>query len=50
MWEPQALFSNYIQRQPVIFHGMDALRGLYSIPANRIAVIHGRGMTDTAGV
>ena len=48
MWEPQALFSNYIQRQPVIFHGMDALRGLYSIPANRIAVIHGRGLTDTA--
>lgn len=46
MWEPQGLFADFILNQPVIFNGEGAIRGLYGFPAQRIAVIHGRGLTE----
>lgn len=43
MWEPQGIFAKYMQNQPVIFQGEEALLGLNNFPGSRIAVISGSG-------
>ncbi|MDE6025347.1 MAG: iron-containing alcohol dehydrogenase [Lachnospiraceae bacterium] len=48
MWNPQGIYTNFILKQPVIFHGEEAFRGLFDFPGNRIAVIYGNGMSDNA--
>ncbi len=49
MWNPQGIYTNFILKQPTIFHGENAVLGLFNFPGNRIAVLYGSGMTEDAG-
>lgn len=49
MWNPQGIYTNFILKQPTIFHGENAVLGLFNFPGNRIAVLYGSGMTGDAG-
>lgn len=46
MWQPQALYNQYMLRFPVMLSGEEAVRGLYNYPCSRIAVIHGKNFND----
>lgn len=49
MWNPQGIYTNFILKQPTIFHGENAVLGLFNFPGSRIAVLYGSGMTGDAG-
>ena len=46
MWEPQGMYSKFILQQPVILFGGNAIMGLKSYPASRVAVIHGSSLNE----
>jgi alcohol dehydrogenase class IV len=46
MWEPQGMYSKFILQQPVILFGENAIMGLKSYPASRVAVIHGSSLNE----
>ena len=46
MWEPQGMYSKFILQQPVILFGENAIMGLKSYPASRVAVIHGSSLKE----
>jgi alcohol dehydrogenase len=46
MWEPQGMYSNFILQQPVILFGKNAIMGLKTYPASRVAVIHGSSLNE----
>lgn len=46
MWEPQGMYSKFLLRQPVILFGEDAIMGLKSYPASRVAIIHGSSLNE----
>lgn len=46
MWEPQGLYSKFILKQPTLLFGSNAIRGLRNYPCSRIAVVHGKGLSD----
>lgn len=49
MWNLQGIYTNFILKQPTIFHGENAVLGLFNFPGSRIAVLYGSGMTGDAG-
>ena len=46
MWEPQGMYSKFLLQQPVILFGENAIMGLKSYPASRVAVIHGSSLNE----
>ena len=46
MWEPQGMYSKFLLRQPVILFGENAIMGLKSYPASRVAIIHGSSLNE----
>lgn len=46
MWQPQAIYSQFLLRQPHLLFGENALAGLKTFPCTRLAVIHGSGLTQ----
>ena len=46
MWEPQGMYSKFLLQQPVILFGENAIMGLKSYPASRVAVIHGSSLKE----
>lgn len=46
MWQPQSFYSPFLLRQPIVLFGETAARGLYNLPASRIAVVYGSGFTS----
>jgi len=48
MWEPSGIFSKFVLRTPVILHGKSPFRGLKNFSGTKVAVIHGRSLSDYA--
>jgi alcohol dehydrogenase len=46
MWEPQGLYSKFLLKQPTLFFGENSVRGLRNYPCSKVAVIHGKGLTE----
>ncbi len=46
MWQPQGIYNEFVLRTPVLLTGNKAVRGLYNLPAVKIAVIHGRALSE----
>ena len=46
MWQPQGIYNEFVLRTPVLLTGEEAVRGLYNFPAIRIAIIHGRSLSE----
>ncbi|NVN94341.1 MAG: iron-containing alcohol dehydrogenase [Bacteroidetes bacterium] len=46
MWEPQGLYSKFLLKQPTLLFGENSIRGLRNFPCSKVAVIHGKGLTE----
>jgi alcohol dehydrogenase class IV len=46
MWQPQGFYSKYLLKQPTLLFGENSVRGLYNFPASRVAVVHGKGLSE----
>ena len=46
MWEPQGLYSKFVLRQPTILFDSNSVRGLRNYPCSRVAVVHGKSLSD----
>ncbi|WP_293667284.1 iron-containing alcohol dehydrogenase [uncultured Parabacteroides sp.] len=47
MWNPQSLYSDFLLRQPTILCGANSIRGLFTYPSSKVAVIYGSGFKES---
>lgn len=46
MWEPQGIYSKFLLKQPTILFGQNAIMGIKTYAASRVAVIHGSSVDN----
>jgi alcohol dehydrogenase class IV len=46
MWEPIGLYSKFVLKTPTLLLGKNALNGLKNYPASKVAVIHGKSLSE----
>lgn len=46
MWQPNGIYSKFSLKIPPLLFGMKAMNGLKNLPATRVVVIHGKGLSD----
>lgn len=47
MWRPQGIYADFFLPQPIILFGNNSIWGLVDYPVVKVAVIHGKSMSDT---
>ena len=46
MWEPNGIYSKFSLKIPTVLFGIMAINGLKNYPVSKVAVIHGKGLTE----
>jgi alcohol dehydrogenase len=46
MWEPNGIYSKFSLKIPPILFGFTAINGLKNFPVAKVAIIHGKGLTE----